>query len=464
LEKKILSFARYLRKAGIPVAVPEIMDALRGVQLVGFSKKRFKTVLKSTLIKEEIDVLVFDKLFELYFERQYSPDSEKQPDKIDSAKSELFLNKVFGHEGKGLGANVRGAIRSRLALAVYSVNREEMQKLACEAVEKTTPFKQEDLHDFDELLYQVKAAVEWFMFIFYLEVRKEKGAIEEEEYFICKENLVSLEKMMKELLEKEIISQMGEEGLRQILDYQNLRRKEFSRIKESDQEKIKRQIVKLGKKIATRKGRRKRPGLKGQTDLRNTVRKCVKTGGVPIRLSSKDRIIDEPDLLVLCDVSGSVARFSTFMLLLVYSLQDRYRHVRSFLFIDLLTEVTDYFKNCDPQRAIKEAMEKAPVSDTNNSDYGRVFFRFAAQYMHLVNPRTVVLVLGDAKNNWRSDERLAFKEIAHNARRVFWLNPQPRETWNTRDSVMGAYAPYCDQVMECRNFEQLLEVTKKILI
>ncbi len=468
MEKKILNFARDLRKAGVPVAVPEITDVLRGLQLVGFAKKRFKSVLKSTLIKEEIDAAVFEKLFYLYFEQHHSTlfdekHSHKSLKKV-SPGAESFLNKVFGHEGRGLGANVRGALRSRLALAVYNDNREEMQKLAREAVQGTAPFKKEDLGDLDQLLYQAKAAVEWFMFTFYLESRREKGVVEEKEYSACQEGLATLEKGIRELLEREIISQMGEEGLKHVLDNQSLRRKEFSRIMGPEEEKIRRQVVKLGKKMATRQGRRKKPGLKGQTDLRNTVRKCIKTGGVPIKLSRKGRITDEPDLLVLCDVSGSVAPFSSFMLLLVHSLQERFRHVRTFLFIDLLSEITDYFKSSDPRGAIQEAMEKAPVSDTNNSDYGRVFFRFSQHHLDLVTSRTVILVLGDAKNNWRSEERLAFKEIAHKARRVFWLNPQPRETWNTRDSVMGVYAPYCHQVMECRNLEQLTVVTKKIFV
>ncbi len=465
MEEKILKFARDLRRAGVPLALPEVMDALRGIELAGFYKERFRAALKATLVKDEMDGPLFDKLFEIYFQPQPELKEEYLGKTKDFSSKDIpvFLNRVLGCDGRELASGIQGAPRGRLARAVYTGSAPDMEELAREGIEMLAPHIEDELEDFEGLVYKAKAALEWFMFTFYLDSRREKGIIQEEEYLVCRENLKSLENRLRRLLEEEIINQFQEKGLDRILEYQNLRRKDFSRLEEREREKISHYARKMGRKLATREGRRKKTGLKGQVDLRNTIRKSVQTGGIPLKLRSRGRRIEQPDLLVLCDVSGSVARFSTFMLLFIYSLQERFRYVRTFLFIDLLAEVTDYFKGRDPARSIQEALEKANLSDTNNSDYGRVFYHFASHYSPFITSRTVLLILGDAKNNWRSEEKPSFQEMTRRARRVYWLNPYPEETWNTRDSVMKIYAPYCSRVMECRNLEQLAKVTEEIL-
>ncbi|PKM79404.1 MAG: hypothetical protein CVU88_05960, partial [Firmicutes bacterium HGW-Firmicutes-13] len=136
MEKIILNFARDLREAGIPAALPEIMDALKSMELVGFDKNRFKAALKSSLIKDEIDFPVFQKLFELYFEGGRKPlEAAALPDCSGLSHPDLFLARVFGREGKRLGAGVRGTLRSVLASAVYTGDREQMEKLARQAIE-----------------------------------------------------------------------------------------------------------------------------------------------------------------------------------------------------------------------------------------------------------------------------------------------------------------------------------------
>lgn len=464
MDKIILSFARDLRRQGVPVCLPEIMDALRGIERVGFAKNRFKTVLQASLIKDQVDAPVFNKLFELYFETYEPGRKTVSGEDISLSKNspDDFTARLFSSRGQGLTPQLKGTARVRLARAAFSGDRLEITRLARQGVDsvkeelcsRNEPMDAEE-GQLDRLLYHAKAALEWFMFTFYLESRRGKSLVEEEEYRVCRHNLRLLEEELRGLLEKQVLADLGEEGLERVLKERNLRRKDFSLLKDWEANAVKQQVVKLGRKMATRRGRRKKPGKRGQVDIKNTVRQAVKTGGIPIKIFSRGRVISQPDLIILCDVSGSVIRFSTFMLLFLYTFQESFRYVRSFLFIDLLAEVTNFFKNSDPAGGIKDALEHAVVSETNNSDFGRVFFSFAAEHLREITPQTILLILGDAKNNWRPDESLAFKKIAHRAKRVYWFNPQPRETWNTRDSVMRVYAPYCDQVLECRNLEQL---------
>ena len=186
-------------------------------------------------------------------------------------------------------------------------------------------------------------------------------------------------------------------------------------------------------------------------------------GGVPLNLCRRRRIVARPEIVLLCDVSESVSAFSTFMLQLVYTIQNRFNFVRSFLFVDLIDEVTAHFKESDVDQAICNALGRGLYSHGITSDYGRVFDLFVRNYLPTVPPRTTLIVLGDARNNRYPEYGRAFAQIREHVRRIIWINPQPQEEWNTHDSIMSRYEPLCDQVFECRNLRQLEEVMDLIM-
>jgi prepilin-type processing-associated H-X9-DG protein len=170
-----------------------------------------------------------------------------------------------------------------------------------------------------------------------------------------------------------------------------------------------------------------------------------------------------PDLVLLCDVSGSVAAFTRFTLLLVACLQLQFPRIRSFLFIDTVDEVTETLKTTDPADAIPKALQIANVVWLDgHSDYGHSFKQFHERYMEAVNDRSHVLVLGDARSNYRNPEAWVMKDVREKAKRVWWLNPESQQHWDTGDSVMSAYAEHCDAVHECRNLRQLAGFIEKL--
>lgn len=128
----------------------------------------------------------------------------------------------------------------------------------------------------------------------------------------------------------------------------------------------------------------------------------------------------------MCDVSNSVAQFSFFMLALIYHLARRFSQVRTFVFVDTLVEVTTYLRRHTWEESLRAVQQSSTSSRFGFSDFGRVFTEFACHYLPLIGPRTTIIVLGDARNNWRDPGTIAWAKMTGRAGRTYWLNPYPR--------------------------------------
>jgi uncharacterized protein with von Willebrand factor type A (vWA) domain len=236
----------------------------------------------------------------------------------------------------------------------------------------------------------------------------------------------------------------------------------FNRLDYLQAREIRRKLVMLGRRLAARKGYRYAPSSRGKVDLRRTACLAGKTGGVPFKLLKRDRKPERPEIVILCDLSGSVASFSRFMLLLVSAMQDKFRLARSFAFVDAVEEVTPLIGGWDAEKKIAGILRKTRIWQTGFSDYGAVWRQFADSFPDVVNDKTSLFILGDARNNYKPDGVSHFAWIAAKARRVIWLNPAPVEQWNREDSIIDTYRPYCTAVLECRNLEQLEKVVRHV--
>jgi uncharacterized protein with von Willebrand factor type A (vWA) domain len=220
---------------------------------------------------------------------------------------------------------------------------------------------------------------------------------------------------------------------------------------------LRRAIHPLTRKLAVRLARKRRHGRKGPLDFRSTVRHSLSTGGVPVDPKFRYPRPAKPEIFVVADISGSVASFARFTLHLVYAISSQFSKVRSFVFIDGIDEVTRFFEGVDD---VAEALhrintEADVVWVDGHSDYGHAFNLFWERWGEEITPRTSVLLLGDARNNYHASQAWVVQEIRHRARHVYWLNPEPRSYWGTGDSILDEYAVHCDAVYECRNLRQL---------
>jgi uncharacterized protein with von Willebrand factor type A (vWA) domain len=167
--------------------------------------------------------------------------------------------------------------------------------------------------------------------------------------------------------------------------------------------------------------------------------------------------------MVLCDVSGSVWQVSTFLLKLVHTLQAEFASVRSLVFVSSLVEITELFRRMRFPEDLEALRHYPQLNLFGMSDFGRVFYQFSQDFVHELRRDTVILILGDARNNAFDPQTWALEEIRQHCRRIIWLNPEPRREWNSGDSILAAYAPFCDQVLECWTLEHLAQAAEALL-
>lgn len=460
LKTKIIEFSRLLRKGGVNVSVNQISTALEAVALVGFASDDFYVALFSTLITDQMDRPLFDKLFRLYFVN--AAHNRKIPTK-DSRQINIPRNLVQNIEGKGLGIGAGASPYHLLVKAVREFNYPLLRQLAQMGIRSSVFPELEAIKEMQKLIEQVKVAIGWYMAVNKLEKIRQQEMVSETVYLSWLDCLAYLSDYIESQLEDIFVREYGLEMLDEIADAANIREKDFVKLDSLQIQEIRKRISKLARKLATKYARRYRRAKHGKIDLRRTVKEALITGGTPMRLKYRKRVISKPELVLLCDVSGSVALFSDFMLQLVYTIQNRFSYVRSFLFVNTIDEVTEYFKNKNIQEALDLAFAKARYAMSPFSDYGRVFCEFEEKYLSGISPQCTLIILGDARNNYNYDEKERLQKFQEHVRRILWFNPQPKKNWDTEDSIMSIYSSYCRQLFECRNLKQLEEVIEAIL-
>ena len=213
----------------------------------------------------------------------------------------------------------------------------------------------------------------------------------------------------------------------------------------------------LARKLAAKLARRHRHRRRGPLDFRRTVRESMSTGGVPMTPVFRPAKPAKPELVILADISGSVSNFAQFTLHLTYALRSEFTRVRSFVFVDTVDEVTEILAGADNIVAATAEINArgCGVWLDGHSDYGNSLRLFRERYGDQLRSRSTVLVLGDARANYHASGAQALKELSQRAGHLFWLNPEAHNAWDSGDSIISQYAPFCDAVFECRNIRQL---------
>ncbi|MGI6066952.1 MAG: vWA domain-containing protein [Bacillota bacterium] len=446
MEKRLLKFVGMLRGSGVRVSPGELTDCLKALQFFGISDRGvFYRILKATLIKAETDWEIFDLAFRLFFLR----DVEKPPVLISPGTCDGFASSV---DGSGTGKAGMGAASRQLYQAVRERNGEVLSRMLLKQLAQLR-FQDEKI---DELVHRVKIKMEWFMVENAIQREGREG---EADYQVLKD----LEDYLKRSLEKSIVKKQGEGGIKEILSEENLRTKDLGALNESQIKEMEKRIDRLAHILASRYSYRLKSAKTGRINMRRMLQYSARTGRIPERLYYHDKVMNKPSLIVLCDVSGSVHVYSAFLLQLVYTMARRFNDIRTFLFVDEVTEVTPDIKKSTVQEGVSEALSRAKCSRLGISNFGQVFEIFRKKYQHVLDQKSILIILGDAKNNWYPprEEELIF--LSQQVKRVIWLNPEPIEKWNKEDSIIGRYAPSCSDVLECRNLEQLERAVSKII-
>jgi uncharacterized protein len=239
---------------------------------------------------------------------------------------------------------------------------------------------------------------------------------------------------------------------------------EFLRAGPAELDAMRAVVAPLARRLAAAARRRRRLNRAGKLDVRRTMRRAIAAGGVPIDPAWRRRRRSRPKLLVLCDVSGSVAEFAKFTMSLLHALHAELPRLRSFVFADGVAEVTDVVDS-SPGVIDTRLLLARPgvVRGDGHSDYGAVLRHFLDEQAGGLSRDCVLIICGDARSNYRPERADLLRALHGRVRAIHWLNPEPAADWDSTDSRIGAYRPYCDTLTEVRTLRQLSAWIDKLL-
>jgi uncharacterized protein with von Willebrand factor type A (vWA) domain len=465
----LTGFVGELRAAGLPVSVTEAIDASEAVHHIPLEDRdALKYALAATLVKSSAHWKAFETAFEVYFSMrgpQYELDAEAEEAEEGAAGDQAQQGRGQGRGQGGGGGEALSPeeLAEMLFRALLSANDAQVAALARQAVARYAGMEPGRPVGGTYYLYRTLRNLDLDRLIERLvdAARAEEGQFTPLEERLARDEFSArLDRLRKEIedeIRRRLVADRGTEALARSLRKPLPEDVDFMHATREELTSLRRAIHPLTRKLAVRLARKRRHGRKGPLDFRSTVRHSLSTGGVPVDPKFRYPRPAKPEIFVIADISGSVASFARFTLHLVHAISSQFSKVRSFVFIDGIDEVTRFFEGVDD---VTEALhrintEADVVWVDGHSDYGHAFSVFWERWGEEITPRTSVLLLGDARNNYHASQAWVVQEIRHRARHVYWLNPEPRAYWGTGDSILGEYAVHCDDVFECRNLRQL---------
>jgi uncharacterized protein len=461
-------FIGELRAAGIPVSMSEHVDAARAVEIIDLSNRSLvKATLAATLVKDGDHLPVFNTAFEVFFSvRSWESAEDLLGEELNAESDREGAAGASGAgPGRGLGGGASAMSANELSellfRALMNGDMEAMRTGAGEAVSRYAGMEPGRPVGGTYYLYRTLRSLELEALqerLLAVTMRDNPDELAER---LARDEVRARIEQLKAEIEREIRERLVEDrGSRALaksvrkplpedLDVMHANGEEMAQLE--------RALRPLSRKLAVRLARKRRRRRRGPVDLRHTVRRSLSTGGVPLDLRFKPPRPAKPEIFVIADVSGSVASFARFTLHLVHAISSQFSKVRSFVFVDGLDEVTRLFEGVeDPADAVARINAEADViAFDGHSDYGRALITFHDLYAKDLTKRSTVLILGDARNNYHQAHAEVLADLHYRAKAVYWLNPEPTSYWNSGDSIVNQYAPYCDRVIECRTLRQL---------
>lgn len=468
----VTGFVEELRSAGIPVSMVEAIDAGRALEHLDLSSRSaLKAALGATLVKNARHHAAFEAAFEAYFSLS-GPAVGSAEDAARSEEAAALMAAVAGGSGSG-GGDPEDASDLMAALLMALETRDDalMQAVVRLAVDRLAGIEPGRPVGGAYYLYRVmrrldidRLASEFEATVIPVEAPAlERRMVSEE----VERRIEQVREMVRTEIRRRLVADRGPRAVARTLRRPLIEDVDLAAATRDQLIEVERVIHPLTRRLATRLAQRRRRGTRGRLDVRKTMRAALSTGGTPVDPRFRRPRPGKPEIVLLCDISGSVSTFARFTMQVVYAIAAQFSRVRSFAFIDAIDEVTPFF---GPGVDFGDAMRRIGVEAQvvwldGHSDYGNAFGMFVDRHLEqVITPRTTVIVTGDARSNYHDPNAAAVREIARSAKALFWLNPEPHRYWDTGDSVMGVYAPWCDEVTEVRNLRQLERFVERVAL
>lgn len=246
---------------------------------------------------------------------------------------------------------------------------------------------------------------------------------------------------------------------------ENLSEKDFSVIPREDLNEVMQLIKEMSKSLAIKANRRHQNTINHkQFDLRNTVRRNIKSGGELIEIAFKKPKKNQLKLVMLCDISKSMDLYSAFLIQFIYAFQAVYRNIETFVFSNSIHRITNELKNKTFDEAMRELSQKI-IGWSGGTQIGLSFQEFTFNYStQMLDKQTIVLILSDGWDTGEVDVLKDSMQLIHQkARKVIWLNPLAGNP-NFEPTVQGMSVsmPFIDIFASVHNVESLRKIGKFI--
>jgi len=469
-----------LRQIGVPISMSEKIDAVRSLNYLPLAERDgVKSALRAALVKDHDHELAFDALFDLYFSPAPGSGSPAADADADAERGQAAEPGTAGGRpgagsggGGSMGSLDDAALTELLLNALRDGNDVMLRTIAGlfvdrhAAIEPGRPvagtyyvFRTLRAVDPDRLLARLVETPENPE-----QAGEQAGLLRRLQVEKYEAQLQRFRQAVEAEVRRRLVDDRGAAAVARTLrrplpedvDFLNSSREQIVAMRGV--------IEPLTRRLAGRLAAKRRHKRRGALDFRRTIRESLSSGGVPVQPIFRKPRPSKPELFVLADISGSVSTFAAFTLQLMFALRSQFSRVRSFVFVDGIDEVTDVLQHApdviDATRHINA--NGSGVWLDGRSDYGHALESFWDHWGEQVRSRTTVIVLGDARSNYHDPAERVLKAVQAKAAHLFWLNPEPKAAWNSGDSVIARYQPFCDAVHECRNLRQLRHFVEEL--
>ena len=458
--KLIQQFAACCRASGMRISTSEVLDSFRQLPLIDpTDEMQFRALLCANFAKSVRELSHFDRLYHLFFHemRVNLDDMRQAADQADHIRKAAKLLKEKPHDNPVYGAVVDFVAGNPLPLLA------EMRRIHQESdtPEASARFNLGPLASRMNVLMQIIKTAS-----------AASSLMESNDLDMAPADRRGLAAHVDERLASARSILMYEPGAdagtRTVQTHEQrlkeLGEKDFSSFTRREVDEMREAVDKLVRRLKNVVSRRFAVRDRGSLDVKKTLRAAAKYTGVPIDIRYRRKALRKSRIVTLCDVSGSVWTAARFMLNLLYSLQDCFDKVHSFVFVDQLTDVTDIFAEHDIAEAIGIVMKDADVRYNAQTDYGETFRHFKRSYMELLTKKTTLIIVGDGRGNYTHPEDAILGDMRDRCRRVIWLNPEAENLWGTADSEIYTYAQHCHEVRLCGNVNQLIAFIEELVL
>lgn len=454
MENRIIEFVSGLRAAGVRVSVSESRDAFLASSNVAVPQREtFRVALRATLIKEQRDRETFDRLFPMYFGGD-PPALQPVGQNLQPADSETLQQML-----RELQAELSDLLRDLLQGKAPDTEqlREQLGRLPARVDPRMLPRVERELNKrlgVAQMLREIEALLAA------LEQAGMQAATLQALRAEIEQNLQALAEQVARFVGQQWRERAAQTPAEEASDA-GLADRPFESLGDADYAQLQREVRRLAALVRTRAALRHKRGRGRLLDAKTTLRANVRHGGVPFALHFKRRHL-KPKLTLICDVSTSMRQVVEFLLTFIYELQDQLSRTRSFAFIDQLLDISPELAAAPPATAVPRILRNLPAGHYN-TDLGAALNQFVTHHLDAVDQRTTLIICGDGRNNYNDPRCELVELLRRRARRVLWLNPEPRYLWGSDDSDMGQYASAVTAVHHVGNLRELAAAVDSLL-